>query len=37
MMSDREPFLKNKGATKVTIADALYDAANDRRHASRVR
>ena len=30
MMSDREPFnLTNKGATKVTIADTLYDAAND--------
>jgi hypothetical protein len=29
MMSDREPFLTNNGATKVTIADTLYDAAND--------
>jgi hypothetical protein len=29
MMSDREPFLTNKGATKVTIADTLFDAAND--------
>jgi hypothetical protein len=29
--STREPFLTNKGATKVTIADTLYDAANDLR------